>query len=90
MPILHRSRNKAAEKGGEIAGKQPSINRRLIAVEEEDKEEHLDQALYLNHQNSEQVLNENIIVIHPLIDVAVDQHKDFSRCMESKEKDHKR
>ena len=44
----------------------------------------------MNHQNSEQVLNENIIIIHPLIAVAVDQHKDFSRCMESKAKDHKR
>ena len=87
MPIDDRSPNKAAKKGGKVAVQQPNINRRLIAVEEEDAEESHDQVVYLNHQDSERVLNENIEINHPLIDVAAGQQKDSSRCMESNKKE---
>ena len=86
MPIDHRLRNKAAKKGSKVAGQQPNINRRLIAIEE-DKEEPHDQIVYLNHQDSEQVLDENIIINHPLIDVAAGQQKDSSCCMEINKKE---
>ena len=79
MPIAHPSCNKASEKGGEIAGQQLNFNRRLIDVEEENKEQPDDQAVNLNHNDS---WNGKIIIKHAINDEdstpAAGHHKDFS------------
>ena len=81
-PIVHPSCSKASEKGGEIAGQQLNFNRRLIAVEEEDKERPDDRAVNLNHNDSELVWNGNIKMNHSINDEdstpAASQPKDFS------------
>ena len=83
MPIVHPSCSRESEKGGgEIAGQQRNFNRRLIAVEEEVKEHPDDQAVDLNLNDSEIVLNGNIKINHRLNNEdttpAASQHKDFS------------
>ena len=62
VPIEHPSCSRASEKGGKIAGQHRNFNRRLIAVEEEDKEQPDDQVVDLNHNDSELVWNGNIII----------------------------
>ena len=83
VPLVHPSCSRESEKGGsEIAGQQRNFNRRLIAVEEEVKEQPDDQAVDLNLNDSEIVLNENIKINHRLNNEdttpAASQHEDFS------------
>ena len=83
VPIDHRSCRRASEKGGgKIDRQQMNFNRRLIVVEEEDKEQPDDQAVDLNHNDSELHWNGNIKINHPINNEdttpAASQRKNFS------------